>query len=172
MKANKRTAVIRCCGAAGCAFGCLGCRSCAAVCPRQAISFRENGSARADREKCIGCGKCVKACPQQLIELVPAENTIQPFCAGQAAASSACAQDGDSAPKEKKAACAAGCIGCGICEKVCPAGAIRLLPVSAPGGAPLRHAVIDQDRCIACGMCAVRCPRGVIHDANGLLSVR
>ena len=121
------------------------------VCPRQAIALRERGSAEVDRDKCIGCGKCVKICPQQLIALVPAENTIQPFCSGTLGA------------KETRAACDAGCIGCGICERVCPVGAMHVEE---------QHAVIDQERCIACGMCAARCPRGVIHDANGIVSVR
>ena len=157
---KKKVAVIRCAGcaalgrkagaaAAGCAYGCLGEGSCAAVCPRQAILLEEGRPARVDREKCIGCGRCVKACPQQLIGLVPAENTIQPFCSGKDPA------------RETRAFCGAGCIGCGICERACPAGAIRVEE---------NRAVIDQEKCIACGMCAAKCPRGVIHDANGIIS--
>ena len=133
MKRIKRTAVIRCAGislrhriaedetggsdclslkscyppgTAVCMFGCLGGGSCLEVCPRHAIVFRDNGCAMVDREKCIGCGKCVKVCPQQLIELVPAENNIQPQCSSQAPA------------KTVKEVCISGCIGCGICEKV------------------------------------------------------
>ena len=138
-------------GAPGCAYSCLGGGSCVEVCPRHAISLRENGSAQVDRDMCIGCGKCVKICPQQLIELVPTENTIQPFCVSEA--------DG----KETRTSCPAGCIGCGICEKSCPSGAVCVTD---------HHARIDQERCIACGMCAERCPRGVIHDANGIISIR
>ena len=55
------------------------------------------------------------------------------------------------------------CKGCGICEKACPAGAVRVIG---------QHAVIDQELCIACGMCAAKCPRGVIHDANGIITVK
>lgn len=54
-----------------------------------------------------------------------------------------------------------GCIGCRLCERSCPCGAVR---VSG------KRASIDYDRCIACGMCAVRCPRHVIHDALGILA--
>lgn len=174
---KKRVAVIRCAGSAalrhpapegqnkdcaslkisgpeessGCLYGCLGGGSCREVCPRQAIILKESGTAEVKREKCIGCGKCVKICPQQLIELIPEENAIQPFCCSRASA------------KETRAVCSLGCIGCGICEKVCPAGAVHVA-----GG----HAVIMQERCISCGMCAAKCPRGVIHDANGIISIR
>ena len=134
-----------------CAFGCLGGGSCAAACPLKAITLKEKGPASVDQEKCVGCGKCVKICPQQLIRLIPPENTIQPFCSGRAPA------------KETRESCSSGCIGCGICEKACPVGAIRVED---------QHAVIDQERCIACGMCASKCPRGVIHDANGIFSIR
>ena len=177
MKRKKQVAVILCCRAAvsgssipggqeggctaikascpegisGCIDGCLGGGSCLEACPRQAISLRENGSAWVNRDRCVGCGKCVKVCPQQLIMLVPAENTIQPFCVSRAPAG------------ETKEACLAGCVGCGICEKVCPAGAIHVKE---------GHAAIDQERCIACGMCAARCPRGVIHDANGIIAMK
>ena len=160
MKRKKLAAVIRCGGCfagrdgrmhqPGCPYGCPGEGNCAAVCPRQAISFRENGSAVVDRGLCTGCGKCVEVCPQQLIDLVPAENTIQPFCSRRLSS------------EEKKTICPAGCIGCGICEKVCPSGAIAVKG---------RCAVIDQTRCIACGMCAARCPRSVIHDANGIIAI-
>ena len=177
MKRRKRIAVVRCAGSAAirmkekagqgagacetlktagakdtaaCAWGCLGGGSCAAVCPKDAISLREGRAAAVDAEKCIGCGKCAKTCPQQLICLVPAENVIQPLCSSRSDA------------KETRAACPAGCIGCGICEKACPAGAVHVAD---------HHAVIDQERCIACGMCAVKCPRGVIHDRNGIFTI-
>jgi len=47
------------------------------------------------------------------------------------------------------------CIGCTICSKNCPVGAIsgRLKEVH----------VIDEDRCIKCGTCAIKCPRGAVR---------
>lgn len=92
-----------------------------------------------------------KACPQHLIQVVPTENTIQPQCANL-----------DKGPKAIQG-CAVSCIGCRICEKYCPCKAIKVVD---------NHAVICQEKCIACGMCAVKCPRGVIHDKNGILSIR
>ena len=55
------------------------------------------------------------------------------------------------------------CIGCGMCERVCPMGAVRVVD---------GRAAIDDEKCVACGMCATKCPRGAIHDANGIMAVR
>jgi uncharacterized Fe-S center protein len=41
------------------------------------------------------------------------------------------------------------CIGCGECEKHCPAGAIHLEE---------KKAYLDKEKCIGCGECVVRCP--------------
>ena len=53
--------------------------------------------------------------------------------------------------------CAAGCIGCHICEKNCPSGAISL-----SGG---DIAAIDPEKCTGCGLCAQKCPRKIIKTA-------
>ena len=55
--------------------------------------------------------------------------------------------------------CADGCIGCGICEKTCTAGAIRVTE---------NHAVINEELCLSCGMCAVKCPQHAIYDLRGI----
>ncbi len=46
------------------------------------------------------------------------------------------------------------CLGCGICEKSCPAGAISVDET----------AWIDESRCIGCGCCAAVCPAGAISN--------
>lgn len=47
------------------------------------------------------------------------------------------------------------CIGCTICSKNCPVGAIS--------GKLKEVHVIDEDKCIKCGTCAVKCPRGAVR---------
>ena len=62
---------------------------------------------------------------------------------------------------EARKQCEVSCIGCGICEKACTAGAIKVKD---------NCAVIDEEYCLSCGMCAVKCPRGVIRDLRGILT--
>ena len=45
------------------------------------------------------------------------------------------------------------CIGCRICEKNCPSGAIRVVE---------KKAAVDPAACIACGMCAAKCPKAAL----------
>jgi ferredoxin len=44
------------------------------------------------------------------------------------------------------------CLGCGVCEANCPAGAMVVE----------RAARIDAERCIGCGHCVEVCPQGAI----------
>lgn len=47
-----------------------------------------------------------------------------------------------------------GCIGCKLCDSVCPQNCIDL---------SLKPVVIDQNRCLHCGRCAEVCPEQVIE---------
>ena len=53
------------------------------------------------------------------------------------------------------------CISCGMCERVCPCGAMHVID---------KQAAIDYTRCISCGMCATKCPKHVIHDRLGIFA--
>jgi NADH-quinone oxidoreductase subunit I len=62
------------------------------------------------------------------------------------------------------------CVGCGLCEAVCPAHAIRVVAAKAEGDRTVswteRYAVdyeVDLIRCIFCGMCEEACPTNAVR---------
>ena len=57
-----------------------------------------------------------------------------------------------------------GCIGCGICLKVCPSGAIKY-EKNAEG--KVISYKFDLKKCIFCGNCSYYCPRNSINMSKG-----
>ena len=53
---------------------CIGCTSCVAVCPTEAITMNKDNIAVVDPKLCIGCGSCVGVCPTECIDLVDVKN--------------------------------------------------------------------------------------------------
>ena len=87
-------------------------RSCEKVCPRDAISVRNNRS-YIDLDKCIRCGKCAKACPYNAI--VHLERPCAAACGMDAIESD---DQGHATINQDK------CVACGQCLVSCPFGAI------------------------------------------------
>ncbi len=127
-------------GPKSCNYGCLGYGSCVKACPFDAIHVVD-GVAVVDKEACKACGKCVAACPKNLIELVPYEQKHLVQCSSK------------DKGKDVMSVCKVGCIGCKMCEKVCPSQAITVVD---------NIAHIDPEKCTNCGLCAEKCPKKII----------
>ena len=57
----------------------------------------------------------------------------------------------------------AACIGCGLCEAVCPSKAITVFTSEGPGNEKLVNAYeLDLFRCVFCGFCIDACPVSAI----------
>lgn len=52
-----------------------------------------------------------------------------------------------------------GCVGCGICKKVCPTGAINY---QKDGSGKVTNYTFDLEKCIFCGNCKFYCPHSAI----------
>ena len=124
-------------GSGKCTFGCLGLGDCTRACPSDAIHIGKKGIARVDFRVCTGCGACANVCPNHIISILPAAIQVQISCSSH-----------ERGPAVK-AKCSAGCIGCSLCSKKCPEGAIHM---------DNNLAVIDYEKCTGCGTCASVCP--------------
>ena len=127
-----------------CPNGCIGLGTCKAACKFDAIQII-NGVAAVDYDKCRACGACVAACPKGIIKLIPYDAKHWVGCSST-----------DKGPVTRSY-CDIGCIGCKMCEKKCPTGAIKVTDFVAE---------INYDICTGCGECEKVCPRKIIWSDN------
>ena len=119
-----------------CGYGCLGFGDCARACSYHAISI-VNGVAVVDQDICVGCAMCAAACLKHIIGITETRGKAVNRCCSAAAG-----------PVTRRQ-CGAGCIGCKLCEKNCPRGAIIVKD-------HLAH--VDPALCTGCGLCQAHCP--------------
>ncbi|SHJ52892.1 RnfABCDGE type electron transport complex subunit B [Tepidibacter formicigenes] len=127
-------------GSKSCQYGCLGLGTCVNVCQFGAITIKD-GIAHIDKDKCVSCGKCIEVCPKAVIDWVPYSQEVVVEC------------NSKEFGKDVKSKCAVGCIGCQICVKSCPFGAITF---------ENNLAKIDYSKCTQCMVCVEKCPTKAI----------
>jgi len=123
-------------GPRDCAYGCLGYGDCLRACPEGAISIC-GGIAVIDQDICHGCSVCVKHCPKGIIVMAETRGEAMNRC---------CSREPGAVVRRQ---CAAGCTGCGLCERVCHAGAVKVED---------HLARVDAVLCSGCGICVQKCP--------------
>ena len=70
-------------GPLSCKFGCLGFGTCVKACKYGAISI-VNGIAKVNEDRCVGCMSCAQVCPRQLIIPVEPKRNVVIACASLA----------------------------------------------------------------------------------------
>jgi Fe-S-cluster-containing hydrogenase component 2 len=127
-------------GNKSCSYSCIGLASCKNICPFGAIKIVDS-IAVVISQKCTACGKCVAVCPKNLIEIVPDKSKIRVLCNSK-----------DNGRLVRRN-CRGGCVGCAICQKICPQGAIVVKD---------NIARVDYDKCTFCNICINKCPTKAI----------
>ena len=117
------------------------------------MTMSEEGLPIINAKKCTGCGKCETVCPKKVMQMVPIGSPVTVNCNSK-----------DKGAVARKL-CTVACIGCGICSKNCPHGAVKV---------ENSLAIVDSRICLEkCTepTCVAKCPTGAIVPAIGVASI-
>jgi len=171
---------------------CIGCGTCARVCPKDAISRGPVGASRRfptlediipevyDPKKCVFCGTCVYFCPTSCLTLkidgetvniddiqIVKEHVVPKL---EFEAKKVTSLDG--IERVVKQSVVAKVVvkhedcpgGCATCAEVCPSSTIIIGKRPEKGWESYHNVEVDEeDKCIACGACDNGCPTGAIQ---------
>jgi 4Fe-4S ferredoxin len=169
---------------------CVGCGTCARVCPKEAISRGPVAAARRfpnmediipeiyDPELCVFCGTCVFMCPFSALtikkdgEIIELENIqiVKENVVPKLEFETKKITDNTGIKRVVKQYTdgeihivdeeCAG--GCEACADVCPSAAITVPARSDKGWETVPNVVVDEKECIFCGSCDNACPTGAM----------
>ena len=128
-------------GPLSCKFGCLGFGTCVKACKYDAIRV-EDGVAVVDEDKCVGCMSCAAVCPRKLIVPVEPNRNVVIACASLAKGAvttrgctvgcvgcglckKICPHDAITIERNLAVIDYSKCDNCGLCATVCPKKLIK-----------------------------------------------
>ena len=128
-------------GPLSCKFGCLGFGTCVKACKYDAITI-VGGVARVNEDRCVGCMSCAAVCPRQLIVPVePNRNVVIACnsmakgavttrgctvgCIGCGLCKKICPKDAITIERNRAVIDYSKCDNCGLCATVCPKKLIK-----------------------------------------------
>lgn len=131
---------------------CIFCGACMRKCPSGAITVDRNEKKWSiNRMGCVQCANCVEGCPKKCLSMLKpytdpnAEKVIDVVVQPQK-------EEAAAAPKGDVNCDKDNCVFCGLCSKVCPAGAIKV-------DRGEKSWEIDRETCAQCGLCVEKCPK-------------
>ena len=128
-------------GPLSCKFGCLGFGTCVKACKYDAIKI-VNGVAKVNEDRCVGCMSCAAVCPRKLIVPVEPKRNVVIACASLAKGAvttrgctvgcigcglckKICPQEAITIERNLAIIDYTKCDNCGLCATVCPKKLIR-----------------------------------------------